>query len=64
MHAIARLLARYGTYGAYANASRALAEEREVAAQLDRFLLRFGHPAGGSRVPVEPRAAGDAVQVA
>lgn len=57
------LLARLGPHGAYANASRSLAEERETVEQLDRFLLRFEHPAGRSRIPVEPPAAG-AVQVA
>jgi hypothetical protein len=57
------LVALLGTHGAYANASRSLAEEREVAAQLDRFLLRFDHPAGRDRIPAEP-PSGDAVRVA
>ena len=57
------LVACFGAHGAYANASRVLAEEREAAEQIDRFLLRFGHPAGLSHVPVEPPAA-EAAQVA
>lgn len=57
------LIALLGSHGAYANASRSLAEEREVAAQLDCFLARFQHPAGQARVPVEP-AVGHRRQVA
>jgi hypothetical protein len=63
MQRLADLLARLGTHGAYANASRALADERERAAQVDRFLLRFAHPAGGSRLVQEP-AAGECIRVA
>jgi len=51
------LVAHLGSHGAYANASRSLAEEREVATQLDRFLLRFDHPAGNGTRPIEPAAA-------
>lgn len=58
MQWLADLVALLGTHGAYANASRSLAEEREVAVRLDRFLVSFDHPAGGARTPVEP-AAGD-----
>lgn len=58
------LVALLGSHGAYANASRSLADEREAAARLDRFLLRFDHPAGSGRTPVEPPHRGDAVQVA
>jgi hypothetical protein len=63
MHLLTDLVALLGTRGACANASRSLAEEREVTAHLDQFLLRFEHPAGTVRVPVEP-PAGDAARVA
>lgn len=52
------LVAFLGTHGAYTNASRSLAEEREVAAQLERFLIRFDHPAGRSRILAEPPSGG------
>ncbi len=57
------LVALLGTSGASANASRSLIEEQEAAARIDRFLLRFDHPAGQARIPVEP-PAGDCTQVA
>lgn len=63
MQWLADLVALLGTSGAYANASRALAEEREAAAQVDRFLARFAHPAGQAGTPVE-LAAGTCTQVA
>ncbi len=63
MQWLADLLANLGTSGASSNASRALADEREKAAQLERFLLRFDHPAGRARTPLEP-AAGERAQVA
>ncbi len=63
MQWLANLVAYLGTHGAYANASGSLAEEREVAAQIDRFLVRFDHPAGRSRVPAEP-ASGECARVA
>jgi hypothetical protein len=53
MQWLADLFALLGTHGAYANASRSLAEEREVAAEIDRFLVRFDHPAGQARMPLE-----------
>ena len=58
MQWLSDLVALLGTPGAYANASRSLAEERDVAANLDRFLVSFAHPAGRSRVPHEPPAGG------
>jgi len=63
MQWLADLVAHLGTHGAYTNASSSLAEEREVATQLDRFLVRFDHPAGRSRAPAEP-ASGECVRVA
>lgn len=63
MQWLADLLAHLGTHGAYANASRSLAEEQEAVARLDRFLLRFDHPAGKGLVPMEP-PVGEATQVA
>lgn len=57
------LVALVGTQGAYTNALRSLAEEREVASHMERFLLRFDHPAGQALVPVEP-PAGDCSEVA
>jgi len=63
MQWLADLVAHLGAHGAYANASRSLAEEREVAARIDRFLVRFDHPAGRARTPVEA-PAGDRVRVA
>lgn len=63
MQWLADLAAHLGTHGAYANASTSLADEREGAAQIDRFLLRFEHPSGRSRHPVEP-AAGEWIRVA
>ena len=57
MQWLADLLAHLGTAGACANASQTLADEREVSAQLDRFLLRFDHPAGGASTPIEQAAA-------
>jgi len=63
MQWLADLVAHLGSSGAYANASRSLAVERELAAQLDRFLLRFDHPAGRALGPVEP-AAGECTRVA
>jgi hypothetical protein len=63
MQRLVDLIARFGTHGAYANASRSLAEEQEVAAQLERFLVRFAHPAGRAHTPHEP-AAGACTQVA
>lgn len=56
MQWLADLVSLLGPHGAYANASQSLAEEREAAAQVDRFLLRFDHPAGRSRTPLEPTA--------
>lgn len=61
MQWLADLLARLGTHGAYANASRGLAEEQEAAAQLDRFLLRFGHRTAG---PADEPATGRCTRVA
>lgn len=58
------LVALLGTDGAFSNASRSLAEEREGAARLDRFLRRFDHPAGSGRLPLEPPVSGDTAQVA
>jgi len=63
MQWLAEIVALFGAHGAYANASGSLAEEREVGAQVDRFLLRFAHPAGGAAHPTEP-AAGQCPQVA
>jgi hypothetical protein len=57
MQWLADLLAHLGTHGAYANASQALADEQETAAELERFLLRFAHPAGRGDTSVEPTAA-------
>ena len=54
MQWITDLVARLGTHGAYVNVSRSLTEEQESAARIDRFLLRFDHPAGQARAPVEP----------
>jgi len=48
MQWLSDLVALLGTHGAYANASRSLAKEREVADHLDRFLVSFGHPAAAS----------------
>ena len=56
MQWLANLVAHLGTSGACANAARSLTEEREVTAQVERFLVRFSHPAGQARVPVEPPA--------
>ncbi len=58
MQWLADLIARFGPSGAYANASHALTEEQEAAAQVERFLVRFDHPAGRARIPVEPAAGG------
>jgi len=63
MQWLSDLVALLGTHGSFANASRSLAEERAVAAQLDRFLVSFEHPAGRSRVPLEP-PAGECTRVA
>ena len=63
MQWITDLVALLGSHGAFANASRSLAEEREAVARLDCFLARFQHPAGQGRTPVEP-AVGDRTQVA
>jgi len=63
MQWLADLIALVGAHGAYANASRSLAEEREVEGQIDRFLLRFDHPAGRARMPIEP-AGGECSRVA
>lgn len=60
---LADLVARLGRSGAAANAAASLAEEREAAVRIERFLIRFDHPAGRSAVPVEPactRASGAA----
>jgi len=51
------LIARFGAHGAYANASRSLAEEREVDGQVERFLRTFEHPAGRARTPTELSAS-------
>lgn len=56
MQWIADLVARLGSHGAYANASSSLASEREEAVRIERFLVRFDHPAGRDRVPSEPPA--------
>lgn len=58
MQWLADLVALLGTAGASANASRPLAEEREMATRLDRFLVQLDHPAGRERTPVEPPAGG------
>lgn len=57
------LVALLSSHGACSNASRSLAEEREAAAQMERFLITFSHPAGQARNPVEP-VAGECNQVA
>ena len=54
------LVARLGTSGACANASRSLAEEREAAVRIERFLTRFDHPAGRAGIPEEPVSTGSA----
>ena len=63
MQWLADLVALLGASGAHSNASRSLAEERDAAARVDRFLARFDHPAGRACVPVEP-AAGACSRVA
>lgn len=54
MQWLADLIARLGTHGASANASDSLADEREAAAHIERFLARFDHPAGRAHIPAEP----------
>jgi hypothetical protein len=49
-------LAHPGTHGARTNAARALADERAMAAEVERFLVNFDHPAGRVQTPVEPAA--------
>lgn len=63
MQWLADLIARLGTHGAYANASHSLADEREAAAHIERFLTRFDHPAGRAQIPAEP-PLGTSAQVA
>ena len=63
MQWLADLVALLGPAGAQANASRSRAEERDMAARIDRFLVQRDHPAGQTRTPVEP-PAGDCTQVA
>jgi hypothetical protein len=63
MQWLADLFALLGPAGSSANASRSLAEEREMAARIDRFLDQLDHPAGRARTPAEP-PAGDCTRVA
>ena len=58
MQWLADLFALLGPAGAHANASRSLAEEREMAARIDRFLVQLEHPAGQAQHPAEPAADG------
>ena len=58
MQWLADLFAHLGPAGAQANASRSLAEEREMATRIDRFFDQLEHPAGQARTPVEPAAGG------
>lgn len=56
MQWIADLVALLGNHGAYANASSSLAAEREEAIRIERFLIRFNHPAGRDHMLIEPPA--------
>lgn len=60
MQLLTDLVARLGSSGACANASDSLAEEREAALRIERFLARFDHPAGRAGIPVEPASTGSA----
>jgi hypothetical protein len=51
------LLNPLGNDGACRNAARAVEARRRAEADLDQFLARFAHPAGGARVPSERRVA-------
>jgi hypothetical protein len=51
------VLRSLGNAGARENASRAVDERRRAEADLERFLVRFAHPAGSASVPTERRVA-------
>ncbi len=60
MQWLADLVAHLGTHGAVANVAGSLADERETAVRVERFLARFDHPAGRAAIPVEPAFTGPA----
>ena len=60
MQWLADLVALLGASGAAASAETSLAEEREAAVRIERFLARFDHPAGRAATPVEPACTGSA----
>jgi hypothetical protein len=46
-----------GNDGARKNAGRAVDDRRRAELELEQFLVRFAHPAGGASVPTERRVA-------
>ena len=51
------VLASLGNAGARKNAGQVIDERRRAEDDLDRFLARLAHPAGGAAVPTERRVA-------